>query len=132
MRLGPRLLGAGKASAVPQQELRESMPGSEQVGSNVFAASQQIAGRLFRLSRHMDRRERAGAIEDGEVVGVAAIRLNAITRPTRDQRGGDDVAGHVMGRQPPVQGKTARARLVATADWTTLAHAIDKPADRGA
>ena len=80
----PRALGLGKPATVAEQEFREPMPRAEQIGLNVFTTAQEIARGLVLLGRDMDRGERAGALEDGELARVAAVRLDAIARPARN------------------------------------------------
>jgi len=64
----------------------------EQVDANVFAAAQQIAGGFFLLGRNVNRRERSGAIEDGELPGIALVAepadKNTMNRPPRSTRQG--------------------------------------------
>src|SRR6185295_6673074 len=87
MTLRPRLLRAGKSAAVPQQKLREAVPGAQEIRADVLATAQEIAGRLFLLGGNMNRGEGASAIQHGELSRITAIRLDAIARPPRDQGG---------------------------------------------
>src|SRR5262249_24901344 len=89
MTLGPGLLRRGEAPAVTQEEFGEAVARTQEIGTAVFATSEEIAGRFFLLRRNVDGGERASAIEDGEVPGVTAIRLDAIAGAPRDQRRGD-------------------------------------------
>ena len=73
------------------------MSGAQQIGANVFAAAQQIAGGFFLLGRNVNGGQRAGAIQDRELAGVAPIRLDAIARPAGNQRRRDDVARRCRG-----------------------------------
>jgi hypothetical protein len=58
---------------------------TNQIGADVFAAPQQIAdGFLF--GGNVDPRERASAIEDRQLRGVAAIGLDPATGAAWDQR----------------------------------------------
>jgi hypothetical protein len=91
--LGPGLLGGGEAATVPQEEFRQPMSGPKQVGTDVFAAAQQIASRFFVFGGDVDRRQGASAIQDGELARIAPIGLDAIAGPARNQSGGNHVAG---------------------------------------
>src|SRR5688572_2113357 len=96
MPFGPRLLRGGEAAAVAEQKVGEPMPRAEQVGANVFPAAQEIADGLFELRRNVDRGERVGAIEDGELAGIAPVGFDAISWPARNEGGGDDVTRHAV------------------------------------
>lgn len=61
----------------------------------------------------MDRRERAGAIKDRKLGGVASIGFDAVTGATRDQRWRDDVTGNAVTRENALQLKPTRAGFVA-------------------
>ena len=102
MALGPGFLGEREPAAMSQQEMGEAVPGSKQVGPQLAAASEEIADRFFLLGRNMNRGERAGAIEDGQLASIAAVRFDACTGAPRNQRGGDHVTRDVAGRQEPL------------------------------
>ena len=72
------------------------MAGTEQIGADVFATAKEITGGFFLVGRDVDRGERTGAIEDGELTGIAAIGFDAIAGPARNQGGRDDVTRHVL------------------------------------
>jgi hypothetical protein len=91
----PCLLRGGEAAPVAEQEFRESMAGAQQIGANVFATPQKIAGGFFLLGGNVNRGQRAGAEEDRQVSGIPAIRLDAVARPTRNECGGATRAGLV-------------------------------------
>ena len=109
--LGPRLLRAGEAAAVPQQEFGQPMARAQEIRADVFATAQEIARRFFLLGRDVDRRQRAGAIEDGELARIAPIGLDPIAGPPRNQRRRDDVTGNAVCGQRALQLKPTRARL---------------------
>ena len=54
--LRPRLLRGREAPAMAEEEFREPMPRAEQIGADIFAAAQQIAGGFFLLGGNVDRR----------------------------------------------------------------------------
>ena len=89
------------------------MPRAQQIGANVFATPQEIAGGFFLLGRNVNRGQRAGAIEDRELAGIAAIGLDAIAGPPRNQRRRDDVTRDAVRGQRPLQLEAAGPGLVA-------------------
>ena len=91
------------------------MPGPQQIRPDVLATAQQVARRLFLLGRHVDRGQRAGSIQHGELPGITPIGRDAIARPPRNQRWGNDVAGDIVRLQRPLQFEPARAGLIAAA-----------------
>ena len=90
--LRPGLLGGSEAPAMAEEELREAVPGAEQISADVLATSQEIPRGLFLLGWNVNGGERARAIPHGEVPGIPSISFDAIARTARDERGGDDVA----------------------------------------
>ena len=118
MAFGPRLLGRGEATAVAEEEFRESVTRAEEIGADVFATAQEIARGLFLLGGNVNGGERAGAIEHGELAGIAAIGFDAIARPPRNERRGDDVARNAVRRQRALQFEATRAGFVAALDGT--------------
>ena len=91
MAFRPGLLGRREAAAVAQEKLREPMARAEEIGADIFATPEQIARGFFLLGRNMNRRQRAGPIQHGELAGIAPIGLDAIARATRDQGRRDDL-----------------------------------------
>jgi hypothetical protein len=75
------------------------MPGAQEVGADVLATPEQIAGGFLLRGRDVNRGERAGALAEGERRGIAAVGLDAVTRTSGNQRRRDHVAGHVVGRE---------------------------------
>ena len=92
----PRLLGRGKAAPVAQEKFRQTVPRAEEIGANVFATAQEIARGFFLLGGDVNRGERAGPIEGGELGRIAAIGFDAVARPARNQGGRDDVTRHAV------------------------------------
>jgi hypothetical protein len=64
--------------------MREPVPGAQNIGADVLATAQQVAGGLFLLGGDVNRGERAGAIEDGELPRIAAIGFHAVSRTARE------------------------------------------------
>ena len=56
------------------------MAGAQQIGADVFATAQQIAGGFLLLGRNVDGRQRPGAVQHRELAGVAAVRFDPIAR----------------------------------------------------
>ena len=81
MPFGPGALGGGKPPTVPEEEFGEPMSGPEEIHANVLAAAEEITRRFFLLRGNVNRREGAGAVQDGELAGIAPVGLDAITWP---------------------------------------------------
>ena len=113
MAFRPRLLGRGEAAAVAEQEFREAVPRAEEIGADVFATPQQIAGGFFLLGGNVNGRERAGAIQDGELAGIAAIGFDAIAGPPGNERGRDDVTRDAVRGERALELEATRAGFVA-------------------
>jgi hypothetical protein len=103
---------------------------AEEIGTDVFAAPEQIASGFFLLRRNVDGRQGTGSIEHGELAGIPAIRLDAITGSTRDQRRGDDIARDAAPLEGAAELEPARARFVATADRPLALQPLDEFQDR--
>ncbi len=50
------------------------MPRVEQIGADIFAATQQIAGGFFLVAGNVDGGQRPGAVQHAELAGVAVGR----------------------------------------------------------
>ena len=98
MAFGPGLLGGGETAAVAEEKFGETMPGAQEIGADVFATAQEIARGFFLLGGNVNRGERAGAIEHGELAGIAAVGFDAIAGPSRNQGWRDDVTGNRRAR----------------------------------
>jgi hypothetical protein len=95
-----------------QQEFRESVSGSEEIGANVLATPQQIARGLFLLGRNVNRRQRAGSKQDRQLSCIATIRFDAVARAARNQGWCDHITGDAVLGQGALQLEPARARFV--------------------
>ena len=51
------------------------MPGPEEIGANIFAAPERVAGCLFLIGRHVDGRQGPGVIQHRHVARIAAACL---------------------------------------------------------
>jgi hypothetical protein len=94
------------------------MARTQQVRADIFATAEEIARGFLLLARDVDRRERPGPIQDGQVAGVALIGFDAIAWPPRNQRRRDHVARDALLGQGPLQLEPTRARLVAAPHGT--------------
>jgi hypothetical protein len=113
-----------------EEKFREPVASAQQIGANVLATAQQIAGGFFLLGGNVNRGQRARAIEHGELPGIATISLDAIARTPGNERGRDDVTPDVVRRQRTLQLEATRARFVTAADGSLAAEAFDEPEDR--
>jgi hypothetical protein len=75
----------------------------------------QIAHRLVRRVGHPDRGQLPRPVQLGERGGIAAIGLDPIARPARDQRRRDHAAVLAQPAQQPMDAVAARAGFVAKA-----------------
>ena len=78
------------------------------IGANVLATAQEIPRGFFLIGRDVNRGEGPGAIEHGELRGIASIRLHSIARPSRNECRRDDVAGDRAGLERAAQLEPAR------------------------
>jgi hypothetical protein len=108
----------------------EAMPRAEEIGADVFATAQQVAGRFFLLRGNVDGGQRSGAIEERQLNRVAAVGLDAVARPSGNQAGCNDVARIVMRDQRALQLEAARPGLGAALDRPGAAHALDEAQNR--
>jgi hypothetical protein len=106
------------------------MPGAQKIGANVFATPQQIACGFFLLGWDVNDRQCLGAIENGQLRGIAAVRLHAIARTARNQRRRNDVTRHAPRGQEALQCKSAGSRFITTPHRPSAAEPLDEPPDR--
>ncbi len=90
MRLSPVGLRPVEADLVPQQQLRQPMPGTHQIPAQILAGANEVTQRLFLDARDRHPVQFAGRQQPDQPLGVAAIGLDAITRPARNQAGRTD------------------------------------------
>ena len=109
--LGPATL-AGVDPAMAQKETLKVLPRLAEHSTRRRASSDQIAHRFVRVVWHPDFRQLAGPVQFGQRHRIAAVGLNPITRPTRDQRRRDHDAILAQSAQQPVQAVAARTGLV--------------------
>ena len=110
VRAGPCLFGAGEATAVPQEKLRQPMPRPKQIGANVLAAAQEVPHRFFLVGGNMDARERTRAIQHGQLDGIATIGL-LIRSPARRGISAGAITLHTTHHRPSVRaGARSRRR----------------------
>ncbi len=102
--------------AAPQQQLREAVARPRAVGHGVLARAAEVAHRLLVDGRGMHRREQVRAQQRGELPCVAAVGLDAVAGPPRDQRRRDHPAFDACGLELALQREAPRPRLVAGHD----------------
>jgi hypothetical protein len=130
MPFGPGLFRGGEAATMAQEEFRESMPRTQEVGADVLATPQQIARGFFLFGRDVNRREGAGAIEHGELPGIATVSFDAIAGTTWNERRSDDVTRNAVGRQRTLQLEATRAGFVATLHRMSARDPFNEASDR--
>ena len=113
-----------------EQKFREAVSRAEQIGTDVFATAQQIAGGLFLLGGNVNGGERTGAIEHGELARIPTVGLNPIASAPRDERRRDHLARNVARLQRALQLKAARPGFVATAEGALAAQTREELENR--
>ena len=111
MALGPG--SAVEARLVAQQELREPVACSHQVGADVLAGADQVAKRLLGRFGDPDRVELSGEQQADQVLGVAAIGLHLLARPSWDLPRRCDHALDPGAVERPGEAIAGRPRLIA-------------------
>ena len=95
----------------------------------VFATPQQIARGLFLVRRNVNRRQRAGPIENGQLPRVPTVRLHAIPCTAGDQGRRDHVARHLVPGQGALELKAAGPGFITTAHRTLTTDTRDEADD---
>ena len=84
--MGERPGGRVVNKPVAKQQLREPMPRPHQLATRVLASADQIACRLLVRLRHPHRHQLAQPQQPRQPLGIATIRLDPVSRRTRDLR----------------------------------------------
>lgn len=100
---------AGVDDAVPQQQLRQSLPGTVQVGPGGVAGPDQITGGFLLDRRHVDRDDVAHPDQPGELEGVLLVVFHPVSRRPLQFRRCSDLARDLLGGQIPIQPIAGRA-----------------------
>ena len=130
MTFGPGPRGRRESAPVAEEKFREAVPGAQEIGANVFATAQQIAGGFFLLGGNVNRGKRAGAIQDRQLAGIAAVSFDAIAGTTRNQRRGDDVTRNLVRGQGALHLEATGAGLIATLHRPVTPDALNEPKNR--
>jgi hypothetical protein len=88
---------------VAGEEFQHAMPPAQDVATDIVAAAQQVAARLFRLVGHVDGGELPGPIEAHQLGRVAAVGLDSLPGAPRRQRRRDNLTEHPEGCDPPIE-----------------------------
>lgn len=90
MALGPGLARPRVANPAAKQELGEPVASSHQIAAQVLAGPHQIAEALLLDAGHVGEGKLAGGKQSRQALGISAVGLHPVGRPTRDQaRRGD-------------------------------------------
>jgi hypothetical protein len=92
--------------------------------------SRSIPSGFFLLSRDVDGRQRAGAIEHGELTRIAAVGFHTVAGPAGNERRRNDVTRNVVSRQGPVQREPTRAGFVAALDRPVSLEKLEEAENR--
>jgi len=106
------------------------MAGAELVLLRRFSGAHQIAQGLVGGIRDPHRRQIAGAVTPGELLGISAVGLDPIARLDRHEGGGDHVARGAQGDQLPVESVARWPRFVTEAQRRGGPQLPDQSADR--
>jgi hypothetical protein len=88
----PRRHPVGLSNPVPKQQLPETMARTTLILLRHEPSAHEIAQRLMLGVRDPDGREVTVSVTPREFLGVATVRLHAVSGLHRDQRGRDDFA----------------------------------------
>jgi hypothetical protein len=110
----PDPAGTGAIDAtVAQQEGLQPPAGAAAVIDQVGAGAAQVPDRLLARSGDADGDQLAGAVQPGQPAAVAPVGLDLVAGGSRDERGGDHLAGDPLAVQQPGQLVAGRAGLIA-------------------
>src|SRR5215218_8276491 len=111
----------------PGEELEDVVARLADLALEGLPAADDVAHALLGLGGNADRSELTGAVETGEVRGVALVVLPLHAGPLRDERGRDHVARVAPLAQRSVQDVPGAAGLVADAEPAVTRDAIEEP-----
>src|SRR5262245_22453879 len=105
------------------------MAPAQDIAPDVLATAHEIPDSFLGLVGNMDRRQLARAKQVDELVGVPAIRLDALPRAPRRQGRRDDSALDPTGGDLPLQVIPRDAGLVAGPDVSLARQPLEEAAD---
>ena len=120
-----------KDHTMAEQELDQPVPGPGPVDHQIAAGAAQVADGFFGLGRNAHRGQLADPIELGQPPGVPAVGLDPGTGGHRDQRRGDDLAGHPQALEQTGQGVAGGPGFVADRHGLGVPPAEHQALDRG-
>jgi hypothetical protein len=130
MLLGPGLLAFAVDVAVAQQLLGDPVARRGARPAQVLAGPDMVTQPLLLGRGRLNEGELAGAVEAHQLLGVAAVGLDAIAGPDRHQRRRDHIAGNPHAREQPKQVVTARPRLVRDGQTVRAAEPVEQTPHR--
>ncbi len=110
--LGPGV-AAGVDDALPQQHLRQPMPGPHQIAPDILPGPHQVPGRLLLHTRHHHLDELINQQQPSQQLRVPGVGLHPIPVRPLQLRRRPHRAPHPMLDQVPVQAVAGRAGLIA-------------------
>jgi hypothetical protein len=114
--------------AMAQELLLHSVASCTPRGDQIVAAAHEVSEALLLWRRWLDERECPGAVEREQLLGVAMVGLDAVTRPDRHERGRHHIACNAHRAQQAQRVIATRASLVAD----DQAHRPAEPLDQRA
>jgi len=115
---------------MPEELLGDAVPRGGARAAQVIKTADQVAQALLLGRRGRDETQLARAIQAHELLGVAAVGLDAIAGAHRHQRRRDHVARDTEAPEQPEQVIAAGPGLVGDSEPAGPAKPVDEPADR--
>jgi len=128
MRPGPALVGL--AQTATKQVFHQPVLGATLVDLRGRTLADEISQSLVLGGGDPDRREVAGLVRLGELLGIAAIGLHLVAGLLGNERRCDDLAVDAELGELPVEGVARRSGLVANLETLAAAELFDELAHR--
>ena len=113
---GPGAFARDEGDAPAEEELAQAMTSADEVFTQVLARWGEVSGCFVLLGERVDLGEQSGAEQQGELLGVTAIGLDALAGLAWDERGSHEhEAGLAPGGDLALQGIAAGPGFVAVA-----------------
>ena len=109
----------------------EPLSRSQEIPSDVFAGTDEVPCGFFSIRGDVDGGQRAGAIQHGQLRGVAPVRFDPVAGASWDESWGNDLTRDPARRKKPVELESARPGLVTAVDGPLLPDLVDEPPDVG-
>jgi hypothetical protein len=98
--------------SLPEQELHQSVPGTQPVDHHIFPTAYQIPYRFFFSRRNMNHRQFSRSKQSRQLLGIPSIRLHTVAWPDRGHSRRDHRAWPAHLRDLPMHRISAGTRLI--------------------